>query len=214
MKLKKTAAFIMAAAVCTSLCSCEMPETSPEVESRLYDLYSRNDEIVSYTKVKGKYKDFAESCFDNIEVFGANLTVPMNVSDLPEGFSLRETSQQINYTSGVNITSTRMYYEGARACDVHIIYPEGKTPEDGQIVSLEFDGMFGFLDDDFKMGGESGYFNIDKAAALLGECESNTIIIYDLGGNKNITFYLDPTDSEKDGIYAYWVTLSCIDYMY
>lgn len=214
MKLKKTAAFIMAAAVCTSLCSCEMPETSPEVESRLYDLYSRNDEIVSYTKVKGKYKDFAESCFDNIEVFGANLTVPMNVSDLPEGFSLRETSQQINYTSGVNITSTRMYFEGARACDVDIIYPEGKTPEDGQIVSLEFDGMFGFLDDDFKMGGESGYFNIDKAIALLGECERNTIIIYDLGGNKNITFYLDPTDSEKDGIYAYWVTLSCIDYMY
>lgn len=213
MKLKKTAAFIMAAAVCTSLCSCEMPETSPEVESRLYDLYSRNDEIVSYTKVKGKYKDFAESCFDNIEVFGANLTVPMNVSDLPEGFSLRETSQQINYTSGVNITSTRMYFEGARACDVDIIYPKGKTPEDGQIVSLEFDGMFGFLDDDFKMGGESGYFNIDKAAALLGECKSNTIIIYDLGGNKNITFYF-ATDSESDEIYAYWVTLSCIDYMY
>ena len=187
--MKKSKILCVIIAMAALLCGCDIDDVPDDLERQAAVLLSVGaEDIYSCAKVKGKYKKFAKSCFENIDIYGATFALPMNVNDLPHGFTIDESPDTVSLYSGYNITNSFLYFEGVYAASAEIMYPENKTPAEGQIVTLTFSSTLLRPGAPFSMGGEEGFFSMDKAQELLGECGKNSYMIYDLGGDRTITF--------------------------
>ena len=195
------------------LCGCGRSDIPKDIYGQLSFISTTISGYISSARVKGEYADFADKCFSDIEVYGAKLVLPMNVSDLPEDFTIAD-----NYGSGVmpyngyNVSSVDLMCDGKKAAIADVMYPIGSKMTDGQIVSLSFDKLLFSPDANVAIGGESGYLSVNKVTELLGECEPNgnyMDLIYDLGNGRTITFSYIYTDCG-----AASVTLSTIGRWY
>ena len=187
--MKKSKILCVIIAIAALFCGCDIDDVPDDMERQAAVLLSvGSEDIYSCAKVKGKYKKFAKSCFEDIEIFGATFALPMNVSDLPKGFTVDESPNAVSSYNGYYITDVFLCFEGVIAASADIMYPENKTPAEGQIVTLTFSSMLLHPQAPFRMGGEEGFLSMEKANELLGECEENSYMIYDMGGGKTITF--------------------------
>lgn len=187
--MKKSKILCIIIAIAALLCGCDIDDVPDDLERQAAVLLSVGaEDIYSCAKVKGKYKKFAKSCFENIDIYGATFALPMNVNDLPHGFTIDESPNAVTLYNGYYITNVFLCFEGVTAASAEIMYPENKTPAEGQIVTLTFSSTLLSPQAPFRMGGEEGFLSMDKAQELLGECGENSYMIYDLGGGRTITF--------------------------
>lgn len=99
------------------------------------------------------HKEAFESAFNDIEIFGARLCVPMKVSELPDKFTLSISGSEYdpisknNRVNGrdigaglVRISNLYLYYDGEiKAAKAYVIRKEGQSFGEGIIYELEFD---------------------------------------------------------------------------
>ena len=209
--MKKSKILCVIIAMAALFCGCDIDDVPDDMENQATVILSvGTEDIYSCTRVKGKYKKFAKSCFEDIEIFGARLALPMNVSDLLKGFTVVEFPEAKSCYNGYCTTEASLFFEGVAAASADIMYPENKTPADGQIVTLTFFSLLLNLDAPFRMGGEKGYLSVDRARELLGECEENSYMIYDIGGGKTITLGYMTDEKNRFGCNAHAVIISTV----
>lgn len=96
------------------------------------------------------HKEAFESAFNNIEIFGARLCIPMKVSELPDKFELSSSGSEYVPPSEDSFASDRgaglkryrmyLYYDREiRVADVFIVCEKGQSIEEGIIYELRFD---------------------------------------------------------------------------
>ena len=230
MRKQKTAALILSAVMTLSLSGCGsiLDNTKEQyieiyndpIDQIVFELYNTEedeyyDNDVSASRLTGKHKEFAEKCFSDIEIFGARLSLPMNVSDLPEGFSVElEESKYDNrfYTENYKSNITKLMFEGKKICTAEIIYSKDKGIADGQITTLDFN-FFTTECNAAKLGGESIYFTYEKMTELFGENGSVEGLdmlerVYYLPDGKCITIQILEPSYDNGGLMPFNVMLS------
>lgn len=202
MKLNKLICLISVMVMSAFFCGCheldvldvyKLPDNMSDQLVLTFYSDNSNSDTFSSTKVSGKYKKFACSCFDDIEVFGAKLALPMDVSDLPDGFTIDNSSSYFSsakmYFDGYKTEKVTLKFEGVTAATAEIMYPANSSVEEGRIVTLMFSSFLLEPNDAFRMGGELGYLSMDRADELLGECGKVYDRVYYLDNNRVISFY-------------------------
>ena len=100
------------------------------------------------------HKEAFDSVFNNIEIFGARLCVPMKVSDLPDKFELsysleyvplsEEEPNKTELDGGLKRYSLQLHYDReVRVAGVSVICREDQSIEEGIIYKIDF-GVFYF----------------------------------------------------------------------
>ena len=195
MKMRKVTVLLLSMFISAMLCGCDIDtsnDLSDQASSLGMTLYNANA-----VKVDKEHYEFADSCFSDIEIYGAKLALPMNVSDLPDEFTIDSHSRGSAY-NGYYIDRVSLICDGKETVFVEIMYPIGKEQSDGQIVAIECissllgDKVVVYLD------GEYGFMTIDEVTEHFGECGKGDYMIYDLGDGRSIRF---------DYIYSYGNTI-------
>lgn len=221
MKKRKIAVIGLTLMMSFSFCGCDMDQLSDKIHEELYDrLWTLEDTIIgefsgmyglSGTKVTSEHMDFAEQCFTDIEVFGAKLALPMNVSDLPADFTLEEDDLMRQY-DGIRITSANLLCDGKEVADVEVMHPQNGTFAEGQIVTMTFNAGLAWLGTEVKLGGEHGYFTMERANELLGECKGNYYLLYELSDGRiiRLQYMYYGNRSVEQSLNASYITLSAV----
>lgn len=100
------------------------------------------------------HREAFDSVFNNIEIFGASLCVPMKVSDLPDKFELsysleyvplsEEEPNKTELDGGLKRYSLYLYYDKeVHVAGVSVICREDQSIEEGIIYKIDF-GVFYF----------------------------------------------------------------------
>ncbi|MDE6599246.1 MAG: hypothetical protein K2K34_04110 [Oscillospiraceae bacterium] len=100
------------------------------------------------------HREAFDSVFNNIEIFGTSLCVPMKVSDLPDKFELsysleyvplsEEEPNKTELDGGLERYSLQLYYDKeVRVAGVSVICREDQSIEEGIIYKIDF-GVFYF----------------------------------------------------------------------
>lgn len=221
MQRHKITVMLLALMMSFSFCGCDMDQLTNKVREELNDrLWTLEETVVgalsgvfglSGTRVTAEHMDFAEQCFTDIEVFGAKLALPMNVSDLPADFTLEEDDLMRQY-DGIRITSANLLCDGKEVADVEVMHPQNGTFAEGQIVTMTFNSGLAWPGTEVKLGGEHGYFTMERANELLGECEENYYLLYELGDGRIIRlwylYYQNLSVEQPQN--AYCITLSAV----
>lgn len=184
MKMRKVTILLLSIFISAMLCGCDIDtpnDLTDQASSLGMTLYHANA-----AKVDKEHYEFADSCFSDIEIYGAKLALPMNVSDLPDEFTIGSHSRGSAY-NGYYIDRVNLICDGKETVYAEIMYPIGKEQSDGQIVAIE---CYGFAFDDYTvyLGGKYGFMTIDEAIEHFGECEKGDYLIYDLGDGRSIRF--------------------------
>ncbi|MBD5138933.1 MAG: hypothetical protein HDT24_06475 [Ruminococcus sp.] len=100
------------------------------------------------------HKEAFDSVFNNIEIFGARLCVPMKVSDLPDKFELSDSwsgyvplsedePNEIELDGGLKRYSLNLYYDReVCAAGVSVICKENQSIEEGIIYKIELGVLY------------------------------------------------------------------------
>jgi len=219
VKLNRILCLVLTAVMSVFFCGCNESDIPDDMVLQLNDLNLFVSDQYTYTKVGREYKDFAETCFEDIEIFGAKLCLPMNVSDLPDKFTYIEDNDPHQVYSGFYLAETALYFDGVKAADALILYPTDKKQSEGQIVALYFMAYLIHPHASFKIGGEYGYMTMERAFELLGEGEIMEsymqYMVYDIGNNRVITLaYLSDMEGAEFDSDANIVGLNTLGYMY
>lgn len=185
MKMHKITSLILLTVISVMLCGCDIDtpdDLSDQASSLAMILYHTNT-----TKVDKEHYEFADSCFSDIEIFGAKLALPMNVSDLPDEFTIDSHSQGSVY-NGYYIDRVSLLCDEKETVYAEIMYPVGKEQSDGQIVAIECYNFILADDAVVYLGGEYDFMSIDDVIEHFGECEKGDYMIYDLGDGRSIRF--------------------------
>lgn len=123
-------------------------------------------------RIDEEHEEALESIFDNINLMGANLSLPMNVSDLPEGFMITDSDfQAVETCDGKYITQgTIAFGEDIELCSqVFILRGKKQDVSEGIIVGFKFWPLFGnslvYVGD----GYNALYMSPSEVTELLGE---------------------------------------------
>ena len=186
MKIRKVTGLLLSMFISAMLCGCDS-----DIPGDLYDQVSSLEMAAIYpvysARVDKEHYEFADNCFSDIEILNTTLTLPMNVSDLPDGFTIESYSLKSIY-NGYCIDHAELYYDEKSVIFAEIMYPIGKDQSDGQIVtfisnnSLLGDGTTIYL------AGEYGFMTINEVIEHFGECEKGDYMTYDLGDGRSIRF--------------------------
>lgn len=126
------------------------------------------------------HKEAFESAFNDIELFGARLCVPMKVSELPDKFELsgsyseyvplsEEKAKGNDIGAGlINLHNMHLYYDReVKVAKASVICKEGQSLGEGIIYELEF-GLFNVQP--VLLGGQVDInSDIDEIKGFLGE---------------------------------------------
>lgn len=144
-------------------------------------------------KIDKEHEETLESIFDNINIMGATLSLPMNVSDLPEGFTLTVGKNAIETFDGNHIVIGAMTFgEDITVCrQVYILKGKNRDVSQGVIVGYEFGALLnrGSLVYD-RDGHNLIYMSPSDVTELLGETEATGTI-----GEYYSSYYLVYTDA-------------------
>lgn len=104
-----------------------------------------------YKKIDNAHKEAFDSVFNDIEILGARLCVPMKVSDLPEKFELMYSDgKPLSKAYGIKLNGGRtvysyipIYYDGeVRVAGACVVCEKDQRIEDGIIYELELGGLY------------------------------------------------------------------------
>ncbi len=185
MKMRKVTILLLSIFISAMLCGCDIDtpnDLTDQASSLGMTLYHANA-----AKVDKEHYEFADSCFSDIEIYGAKLALPMNVSDLPDEFTIDSHSRGSAY-NGYYIDRVNLICDGKETVYAEIMYPIGKEQSDGQIVAIECYGYLLSTNTAVYFAGEYGFMTIDEAIEHFGECEKGDYLIYDLGNGRSIRF--------------------------
>lgn len=132
---------------------CDYSLTDEDWVSNIaYYVYENMSENSGMKNIDRAHKEAFESAFNDIEIFGARLCVPMKVSDLPDKFELSESGSEYvplsededsfesNRGVGLESYSIPLYYDReifvARVC---VVFEAGQSIEEGIIHEFSFD---------------------------------------------------------------------------
>ena len=205
---------LLSAIVTLTLCGCKIHDLPEDIQNQITNLSSALVYPYSTVKVDTEHKEFTEKCFDDIEIYGAKLALPMNIGDLPTDFTIDVPdyrSPEMRY-NGFNIITADLRCDGQQVAMAEIMYPAAKTYNEGQIVSLSFNNYL-FADSvAVKVAGEYGLMTYTRAIECFGECEQADYMIYELGDGKTIRLSYMFSYGNNDLCSAVNLTLSTIDY--
>lgn len=222
MKLRKHLAVISAAVFLLLGTGCE-ENLDTLVPMNYYQAivpYSWWQDYMAYP-VEAEHTEFAESMFREIEVMGAHLILPMEVSDLPRGFAIEpdvgEYYSEEHYR-GYCLTKAALAADDIFVCGVMILHSKDAPVTDGVIVSMRF--TLEQVDKslaEVKLGGQSPFYTKAEVEKLLGENtlpDTESVIRkmhYHLGDDRLIGFYYHCEDVEwPESLSAYMVELSVV----
>ncbi len=191
MKLNRILCLVLTAALSVFFCGCDADNIPDDMQYQLVDfMYCiNNTDLTTFVKVSKEHKKFAESCFDDIELYGAKLSLPMKLSDLPDEFVYVPNKSPSGEYNGMYSHWGNIDIDDTKVCTAEIIYPVGKDYKEGVIVSLGFSHFPQIQCATFRMGGEYGFLSMSKAEELLGEFEDINEVIYYLGDDRVISLY-------------------------
>lgn len=171
-------------------------------------------------KIDRAHKEAFESVFNDIEIFGARLCVPMKVSDLPDKFEisnsyreyipLSENQLEKNQGAAPKTGSFNLYYDReVEAASVSIVWKPGQSIDEGIIYELKFNIL---LINTALLGGQLDVrSDIGEIKNFLGEGNEfigkeaytgvSTFTIYYTDGNRMIEFCYG---KEDDDIFFFW----------
>ena len=167
-------------------------------------LFSESQTETESVLLSGDEKALAERCFEKIEYRGLTLSLPMNVSDLPEGCEIKPIWEHSlpceNSYNGFLIKKASICIDGEEIADAYVFLPYDADISDGIIVGLELysaDGLFTL--------GESISTDITRPelAVVFGRSEPD--IAYDLGDGRKIKFTFKNNSSY---VYSVFISLS------
>lgn len=186
MKMRKVTVLLLSMFISAMLCGCNS-NLPADLDDQVTSLGMASVYPINSVMVDKEHYEFADSCFSDIEIFGAKLTLPMNVSDLPDEFTIDSYSLNSVY-NGYCFDQATLICDGKETVHAEIMYPIGKEQSDGQIVAFEFvNSLFAsfavvYLD------GEYGFMTIDEVIEHFGECEKGDYMTYFLGDGRSIRF--------------------------
>lgn len=222
MKLRKHPAVISAAVFLLLGTGCEENLDTLVPMNYYQDIapYGWWQDYTAYP-VDAEHMEFAESMFREIEVMGAHLILPMEVSDLPRGFEIEpklgEYFSEEHYR-GYYLTKAALAADDIFVCGVVILHSKDAPVTDGVIVSMRFTlHQVGESLAEVKLGGQSPFYTKAEVEKLLGEntlpdTENNILKMhYHLGDDRLIGFYYRCEDVEwPESLSAYMVELSVV----
>ncbi len=137
---RKVTSLILVLAVCLCMCGCDSEDVPDMLLSPLAMVANFTAETI---EIKTVDKDIIDKCFEKIKAGPATLTLPMNVSDLPEGIVLnpeRYEEESANSYNGMNTIVTEMYLGEETQCIgcAIILCTDAKNCSDGVIMGLIF----------------------------------------------------------------------------
>ncbi|MBD5145781.1 MAG: hypothetical protein HDT21_07760 [Ruminococcus sp.] len=134
------------------------------------------------------HREAFDSVFNNIEIFGARLCVPMKVSELPDKFELsdswpeyiplsEEEPNEIELDGGLKRYSLKLYYDReVCAAGVSVICKENQSIEEGIIYKIELGALYF---QPILFGGKiEERSDIDEIKEFLGEGNEFYDVIY------------------------------------
>ncbi|MDE7303467.1 MAG: hypothetical protein K2N60_09150 [Oscillospiraceae bacterium] len=133
------------------------------------------------------HREAFDSVFNNIEIFGTSLCVPMKVSDLPDKFELsysleyvplsEEEPNKTELDGGLERYSLQLYYDKEiRVAGVSVICREDQSIEEGIIYKIDF-GVF-YFQPIFLGGKVDVNSDINNIKEFLGEGNEFYDVIY------------------------------------
>lgn len=151
MRKKLFALFLACAFSVTLFTGCVFDMDDEEwVGDIAYYVWKSMSDNSGMKNIDRAHKEAFESAFNNIEIFGARLCIPMKVSDLPDKFELSssyseyaplsEYESEKNRGAGLERHSFSLYYDREiKVARAVIVYEAGQSIEDGIIYELEFE---------------------------------------------------------------------------
>ena len=222
MKLRKYTAVISAAVFLLLGTGCE-ENLETLVPMNYYQAIAPDgwwQDFMAYP-VDAEHTEFAESMFREIEVMGAHLILPMEVSDLPRGFAIEPNALRYfpeEHYRGYCLTDATLAADDIFECDVMILHSKDAPVTDGVIVSMMFTlDPFDESLAEVKLGGQSPFYTKAEVEKLLGENtlpDTESVIWkmhYHLGDDRLIGFYYWCENKEwPESLSAYKVMLSVV----
>lgn len=205
MKLKKIPALAVFPLLMTMLCSCSTDINSFSVDTReLYYKYRYASEGTSTEiTIDNKHMEFAEKCFDEINIAGAVLALPMNLSDLPLGLEFISDDEPVQIYKGINISEGKLMFGEKTAANASVMYSVNESISSGQIVSMEFHQSLIDTAMSVNIGGENAHMTAERAKELFGDSGYSDRVFYDLGDGRNIILgYIDLGDSDDSNAFS------------
>ncbi len=91
--------------------------------------------------------ELAEKCFDSVCYQGVTLALPMNVSDLPDGYTIK-SEDYMGYDgrdvySGYTLQQATIYQGDRAFMAVEVLYKKGDDINNGQITAMYFSSLSG-----------------------------------------------------------------------
>lgn len=207
MKIRKTVtAAVLSAMMMSMLCGCNLYHEicDRNVPHELFDQLCAvgvlECEITTEILVDEEHMEFAESCFDDIEIMGAKLALPMNIGDLPEGFAAVLSDEEFMNYNTAGYVYGRMYFDENYICDIDVMIPENSSKSEGIIVGMDFSKNPVHVEPAVYIGGEYIFMSPGKADELLGENNNEVNIYYSLGDGRIINMW--KPQSNDMGVYA------------
>lgn len=137
---RKLTSLILGLAICLCMCGCDVEDVPDMLLSPLTMAASFTAGSIEIRTVDN---DIMDKCFEKIKAGPATLTLPMNVSDLPEDIVLnpeRYEEESVNSYNGMNTVVTEMHLgESTSSIGYAIILcTDAKNCSDGVIMGLIF----------------------------------------------------------------------------
>lgn len=175
---RKLTALILAAASALCMCGCgskELPKVFSDPVSMAVGITKNDIDIITVDN------DIMDKCFEKIKIGPAVLTLPMNVSDLPEGIVCRPGKyydQSVNSYNGIKVLASELYIgESDQSIGyAKIICSDAEKYSDGMIAALIVYSM----DANAVLGDISlnmSYDDISKAFGCGGESDRGCVYV-------------------------------------
>lgn len=194
MKKISITVFLMCAVSAMLFTGCKLSGEKLETIQIYFEGLKSNSSGIK--NIDSAHKEAFDSVFNNIEIFGARLCVPMNVSELPDKFELSgsydgyvplsgEESGAKELGGGLKRYSLELYYDReVRVAGVSVICRGDQSVAEGIIYELELGVMYF---QPILLGGRfesRSDIDIDNVREFLGEGNE----FYDLSGYSSSKF--------------------------
>ncbi len=185
---RKLMALVMSAAVMLCMCGCDKKDFPQPFIAQI------GSGIISYSydiEIKETDPKIINKCFEKIQIGPAVLTVPMNVSDLPEEISLSPDKYNIlNSHNGFKTVFADLHIDDNSIGCAEILCTDEEKLTDGVVVSITVYSMyanavFGDVSLDMRLG------EIDKAMGHSGDLSADCIYTSSDGKAIYVSHYYD-----------------------
>lgn len=140
--IKKLTAIFATLTIALCLSGCEVNDID-DVDILLHPYNIFKDEVKGFIDtptfyLEGEKNEIAEKCFESIEYCGLKLALPMNASDLPEGYYVAATYTGTNNYNGFCLSNASILQDESIILNVQVLHKKGEDISKGQIIAMTF----------------------------------------------------------------------------